>query len=368
MIDLYPLVGPLLRRLDPETAHGATIAALKSGLVPKARGADDPILACRLWGLDFPNPVGLAAGFDKNAEVADAMLAQGFGFVEIGSVTPRPQVGNPRPRVFRLPEQRAMINRYGFNNDGLDAVAGRLEARLKGAGGKPGLVGANVGKNKETVDAAADYEIGIRRLTPLAGYLVINVSSPNTPGLRALQGREPLAELLGRALAARAEATPAGGPPPPLLLKIAPDLTTEDKRDVAEVALASGIDGLIVSNTTITRPAGLPPAIAAEAGGFSGAPLMAASTAMLAEMYRLTEGRLPLIGCGGISSGRDAYAKIRAGASLVQLYTALVYRGPALVGAIKRDLAAALRADGFASLQAAVGADHRLDPSVSPAA
>jgi dihydroorotate dehydrogenase len=364
VIDLFPIVGPLLRRLDPEAAHGATIAALKTGLAPRCRMPNDPILQSRLWGLDFPNPVGLAAGFDKNAEVADAMLGQGFGFVEAGSVTPRPQPGNPRPRVFRLPAQQAMINRYGFNNDGLDAVEARLAARR----GRPGLVGANVGKNKETVDAAADYAIGIRRLAPLASYLVINVSSPNTPGLRALQGREPLAELLDRALGARAEAVPAGGPVPPLLLKIAPDLTDEDKRDVAEVALASGIDGLIVSNTTIARPPELPAHVAAEAGGLSGPPLMAASTAVLADMYRLTGGRIPLIGCGGIASGRDAYAKIRAGASLIQLYTALVYHGPHLVEEIRRDLATLLRADGFTGLQDAVGADHRRGSSAVPQA
>ena len=363
MIDLFPVAGPLLRRLDPETAHGLTVSALKTGLVPASRAAADPALACRVWGLDFANPVGLAAGFDKNAEVPDAMLAQGFGFVEVGSVTPRPQPGNPRPRVFRLPEQRAMINRYGFNNDGLDVVAARLEGRS----GRPGLVGANVGKNKETADAAADYAIGIRRLARLADYLVINVSSPNTPGLRMLQGRGPLAELLDRSLAARAESA-AAGKVPPLLLKIAPDLTDEDKGDIAEVALASGIDGLIVSNTTVSRPPGLPPAIAAETGGLSGAPLMAASTAVLADMYRLTGGRLPLVGCGGIESGRDAYAKIRAGASLVQLYTALVYRGPRLVGEINRDLAALSRADGFPSLKDAVGADHRRASPVSPAA
>jgi dihydroorotate dehydrogenase len=355
VIDLYPIAGPLLRRLDPETAHGVTVAALKSGLAPRSRMPEDPILRSSVWGLDFANPVGLAAGFDKNAEVADAMLAQGFGFVEIGSVTPRPQSGNPRPRVFRVPEAGAMINRYGFNNDGLDAVAGRLEARR----GRPGLVGANVGKNKETADAAADYVIGIRRLTPLASYLVVNVSSPNTPGLRALQGREPLAELLGRSLDARAAAVPAGGKTPPLLLKIAPDLTEEDKRDIAEVALSSGIDGLIVSNTTLARPPELPVALAGEAGGLSGVPVLAASTAVLSDIYRLTGGKIPLIGCGGIASGRDAYAKVRAGASLVQLYTALVYHGPRLVEQIRRDLATLLRADGFTSLRDAVGADHR---------
>jgi dihydroorotate dehydrogenase len=355
VIDLYPIAGPLLRRLDPETAHGVTVAALKSGLAPRSRMRDDPILRSSVWGLDFANPVGLAAGFDKNAEVPDAMLGQGFGFVEIGSVTPRPQPGNPRPRAFRVPEAQALINRYGFNNDGLDVVAKRLEARR----GRPGLVGANVGKNKETVDAAADYVIGIRRLAPLASYLVINVSSPNTPGLRALQGREPLAELLGRALDARTEGVPAGGAVPPLLLKIAPDLTEEDKRDIAEVALSSGIDGLIVSNTTLARPPELPADVAKETGGLSGAPLKAASTAVLADMYRLTGARIPLIGCGGVASGRDAYDKIRAGASLVQLYTALVYRGPRLVEEIRRDLATLLRADGFTGLRDAVGAGHR---------
>ncbi|HEV7369623.1 quinone-dependent dihydroorotate dehydrogenase [Arenibaculum sp.] len=351
MIDLYPVAGPLLRALDPERAHDVTIRLLRSGLAPADRSADEPMLAQRLWGLDFPNPVGLAAGFDKNAVVPDAMLRLGFGFVEVGSVTPRPQPGNPRPRVFRLPEQRALINRYGFNNDGLDAVEARLRARAR-----RGIVGANIGKNKDTADAADDYAAGIARLAPLVDYLVVNVSSPNTPGLRALQGRAPLAALLGRAMEARARA--GSDRPPPLLLKIAPDLTPEDEADVAEVALASGIDGLVVSNTTVARPAGLPPGIAREAGGLSGAPLMEASTGLLARMYRLTGGRMPLVGVGGISSAEDAYAKLRAGASLLQLYTALVYRGPALVAELKRGLVRLLRADGFARLADAVGADH----------
>jgi dihydroorotate dehydrogenase len=353
VIDLYPLVGPVLRALDPERAHGATIALLKSGLVPAAAGPDDPVLAQALWGIGFANPVGLAAGFDKNAEVPDAMLRQGFGFVEVGSVTPRPQPGNPRPRVFRLPVQGALINRYGFNNDGLDAVAARLSSRQA----RPGIVGANIGKNKDTAEAADDYAAGIRRLAPLVRYLVVNVSSPNTPGLRTLQGRGPLEALLGRSLEARAAAGLAKEPP--LLLKVAPDLTEEDKADIAEVALASGIDGLVVSNTTVSRPAGLPPDVAAQAGGLSGTPLMAPSTRVLSEFYALTGGRLPLVGVGGIASGEDAYAKVRAGASLVQLYTALVYRGPALVAQIKRDLASLLRRDGYSSLAQAVGADHR---------
>jgi dihydroorotate dehydrogenase len=351
VIDLYPVAGPLLRALDPERAHDLTIRLLRGGLVPAGRRTDDRMLAQRVWGLDFPNPVGLAAGFDKNAVVPDAMLRLGFGFVEIGSVTPRPQPGNPRPRIFRLPHQRALINRYGFNNDGLEAVAARLRARER-----HGIVGANVGKNKDTVEAADDYAAGIAALAPLVDYLVVNVSSPNTPGLRALQGREPLAALLARALEARDR---AGGRRPPLLLKIAPDLTPEDEADVAEVALASGIDGLVVSNTTVTRPPGLPEALAREAGGLSGPPLMEASTRLLARMYRLTGGRLPLVGVGGIASAEDAYAKIRAGASLLQLYTALVYRGPALVGELKRGLVRLLRADGFTRLADAVGAGHR---------
>ena len=357
MIDLYPVVGPLLRGIDPETAHGLTIKALSAGLGPVVRGADDPILRTRVLGMEFANPVGLAAGFDKNAEVVDPVLRMGFGFAEAGSVTPRPQPGNPRPRLFRATAQGAVINRMGFNNEGLDAFAARLERRRDDPRRAPGVFGANLGKNKDTADAADDYVIGVKRLAPLADYLVVNVSSPNTPGLRALQGREPLRVLLGRVLDARAACGLTR--PPPLLLKIAPDLTEEDKSDIAAVALDSGIDGLIVSNTTIARPPEIPEPLRAEAGGLSGRPLFGPSTAVLKEMYRLTGGKLPLVGVGGIASGADAYAKIRAGASLVQLYSALVYAGPGLVSAIKRDLAALLRRDGFASVADAVGADAR---------
>ena len=357
MIDLFPIVGPVLRSIDPETAHGLTVKALSRGLVPPVREKDDPILRTRVLGLDFANPVGLAAGFDKNAEVVDAMLGLGFGFVEAGSVTPRPQPGNPKPRLFRVPEQGGVINRMGFNNEGLEPFAQRLERRLSGGRKAPGIVGANLGKNKDTVEAADDYVLGVTRVAALADYLVVNVSSPNTPGLRALQGRDPLRTLLGRVLDARTACKLAKAPP--ILLKIAPDLTDEDKADIAAVALESGIDGLIVSNTTIARPAEIPEPLRSEAGGLSGKPLFAPSTAVLREMYGLTGGRLPLIGAGGIASGADAYAKIRAGASLVQLYSALVYAGPALVPAIRRDLAALLRRDGFATLGDAVGADHR---------
>ncbi|PWC75694.1 quinone-dependent dihydroorotate dehydrogenase [Azospirillum sp. TSH64] len=357
MIDLYPLAGPLLFRFDPETAHGLTIKALKSGLVPPARGRDEPALHTRVLGLNFANPVGLAAGFDKNAEVVDAMLNLGFGFVEPGSVTPRPQPGNPRPRLFRLVEQRAVINRMGFNNEGLEAFAQRLERRRDSAKRASGIVGANLGKNKDTVDAADDYVIGVRRLAPLADYLVVNVSSPNTPGLRALQGRDPLRALLERVLEARASCGLTRNPP--LLLKIAPDLTVEDKSDIAAVALESGIDGLIVSNTTIARPDSIPAAMRSEAGGLSGRPLFEASTSVLREIYALTGGKLPIVGVGGVATGEDAYAKIRAGASLVQLYSAMVYAGPAVVHRIRRELAELLRRDGFQSVAEAVGADHR---------
>jgi dihydroorotate dehydrogenase len=351
---LIDIAQRLLRLLPPETAHRLTLRALAHA--PRAflgrSPPDDPILGTRLFGLDFPNPIGLAAGFDKNAEAFAPALRLGFGFVEIGSVTPRPQAGNPRPRLFRLPEDRAVINRMGFNNDGLAAVQRRL-TRRPSAGASRGILGANLGKNKESPDAAADYAAGVQALAPLADYLVINVSSPNTPGLRALQGRRALEALLAAVGEAR------GGKSPPLLLKIAPDLAEADKQDIAEVALAGGLDGLIVSNTTIARPASLRGSAAKEAGGLSGRPLFGPSTTVLADMYRLTGGRLPLIGVGGISSGEDAYAKIRAGASLLQLYTALIYEGPGLVQRIKLDLAAHLRRDGFGQLGQAVGADHR---------
>jgi dihydroorotate dehydrogenase len=351
--DFYRLAWPLLRLIDPEAAHRLTIAALKSGLVPKQARLADPILRVGLWGLTFSNPVGLAAGFDKNAEVADRMLDQGFGFVEVGTVTPKPQRGNSPPRLFRLEADRAVINRFGFNNQGLEEAARRLRKRRHR--GKPGIVGANVGPNRDSPDPVADCAAGVAALADLADYLVINASSPNTPGLRDLQGKRALEGLLAAALAARAEARAK----PPLLVKIAPDLAPKDLRDIAEAALAAGIDGLIATNTTIARPAGLVGRHRGETGGLSGRPLFEPSTAVLAALYRLTGGRLPLIGVGGIASGADAYAKIRAGASLVQLYTALVYQGPRLVGRINRDLADRLRADGFSSVAEAVGSGVR---------
>jgi dihydroorotate dehydrogenase len=349
MTGLFDLALPLLRLLPPETAHGATLRALKAGLAPRRPRPDPPSLGITLWGRRFANPVGLAAGFDKNAEVPEQMLRFGFGFVECGTLTPRPQAGNPKPRLFRLERDQALINRLGFNNDGLDAGAARLRQRRKGVG----IVGANIGKNRDTTDDIADYVQGVTSLAPIVDYLVVNVSSPNTPGLRELQRKSAVTALIERLLAARASVTAEN--PTPLLLKIAPELSPTDRADLAQAALTTGIDGLVIANTTVTRPASLESADAPEPGGLSGKPLFAPSTALLAEMYRLTDGKLPIIGVGGIASGEDAYEKIRAGASLVQLYTALVYRGPGLVLRIKRELATLLARDGFASLAAAVG-------------
>ncbi len=348
----YQAVRPLLHLLSPEAAHGVAVWALKNGLAGRAHDDDDALLATRVWGLSFPNPVGLAAGFDKDAEVMDAMLAFGFGFVEAGSVTPLPQPGNPMPRLFRLDEDQAVINRFGFNSKGLDHFAEKLQTRAR-----VGIVGANVGKNRDAPDAAADYATGITRVCGLADYLVCNVSSPNTPGLRSLQARAQIEDLINRVLEARLQAAPDKNILPPLLAKVGPDLDEAQCQDIAEVALATRIDGLIVGNTTITRPP-LKSRLAAETGGLSGPPLMTLATQCLSTMYRLTGGKLPIIGCGGVSNGADAYAKIRAGASLVQLYSALVFHGPELVTRIKRELAECLRADGFQSVAAAVGAGH----------
>ena len=357
MPDLYRTLWPALRLLSPETGHTLAFKALKLGLVPTARGeSDDPILAVRLWNRDFANPIGLAAGFDKEAAAISDAFGLGFGFVEPGTVTPLPQPGNPKPRLFRLDEDNAAINRLGFNSGGLADFAGNLAAyRKTHEGGGP--VGANIGRNKNTEDDGADFEVGIEALAPLVDYLVINVSSPNTPGLRTMQRREALGNLIGRGLAARARAVTDAAARPPLLVKIAPDLDASERRDIAELALAMRLDGLIAGNTTIARPPELRGPDKDEAGGLSGRPLFAPSTECLADMYRLTEGKIPLIGCGGVASGADAYAKIRAGASLVQLYTALVFGGPGLIPRIKRDLAELLRADGFASVVDAVGVD-----------
>jgi len=345
-VSLHGAATRVLRGLDPEDAHRLALLGLRLGLGPRG-GPDDPILATSLAGLALPNAVGLAPGFDKDAEVFDPMLKAGFGFVECGTVTPRPQGGNPRPRLFRLSEDRAVINRMGFNNRGLEAFAGRLARR--GAG----VVGANIGANKDSEDRIADYVAGLKRVAGLASYVTVNVSSPNTPGLRALQTRSALEDLLGRL--AQARATLPAAHRAPLFLKVAPDLETGEVEAIVETCVAQGLAGIMVSNTTVSRPA-LASAFREEPGGLSGAPLMALSTRMLGEFAQAAAGRLALVGVGGIGSGGDAYAKIRAGASAVQLYSALVFEGPDLVARIKRDLADRLRADGFASVGAAVGA------------
>ncbi|HEX7777392.1 MAG TPA: quinone-dependent dihydroorotate dehydrogenase, partial [Parvibaculum sp.] len=303
-MDLFPLARPALKFIEPERAHRLTIAALKMGAAPRQRRADPASLAVDLWGLHFPNPVGIAAGFDKNGEVPDAMLALGMGFAEVGTVTPRPQAGNPRPRIFRLETERAVINRLGFNNEGHAALKRRLEARRA----RTGIVGVNIGANKDAADRVADYEAGIRAFEGLASYFTVNISSPNTPGLRALQSKAELEGLIARVLKARRGTTP-------VLLKIAPDLTAPELADIAAVALENHLDGLIVSNTTIQRQGLVSGRYAHEQGGLSGKPLFAMSTNVLREVYRLTAGRIPIVGVGGISSGADAYVKIRAGAS-----------------------------------------------------
>ncbi|MDP3803787.1 quinone-dependent dihydroorotate dehydrogenase [Brevundimonas sp.] len=339
---LTDLGAALLRRLDPETAHGLALLALRTLPLPAAR-PDDPILRTTVAGLDLPNPVGLAAGLDKNGEALHGLARLGFGFIECGSVTPRQQPGNPRPRLFRLTEDRAIINRMGFNNAGLEAFAARLADRPRNA-----VVGANLGANRDTEDKAADYVAGLIRLKGLADYVTVNVSSPNTPGLRALQGRAALDDLLGRLAEAR------GTDPTPVFLKIAPDLTAAEIALIVEASLDHGIDALIVSNTTLDRPESLRAPDRGEAGGLSGAPLKGRAMAALRAAAEASGGRLPLIAAGGVDSGAEAYDRIRAGASAVQLYSALVYEGPGLIGRIKRDLAERLRIDGFSTVAEAV--------------
>jgi dihydroorotate dehydrogenase len=346
-MSLHDIAARALHVLDPEDAHRFTIRALQAGLGPGS-GGDDPILATDVAGLKLPNCVGLAPGFDKNAEVFGPMLRAGFGFVECGTVTPLPQAGNPRPRLFRLTEDNAVINRMGFNNEGLEPFAARLARR------GPGVVGANIGANKDAEDRIGDYVTGLTRLWGLASYFTINISSPNTPGLRALQTKAALEELLGRLAAAR-DSLPAEGRVP-MFLKVAPDLEEGEVEAIVETVVANGLQGIIVSNTTITRPS-LASKHAGEAGGLSGAPLTALSTQMLGRFHQAARGRVALIGAGGIGSGEDAYAKLRAGACAVQLYSAMVFGGPGLVTRIKRELAACLRRDGFASVASAVGAN-----------
>jgi len=350
-MSLHDLAARALHVLDPEDAHGMAIRGLKLGLGPHQGDPSDPILAISLAGLALPSCVGLAAGFDKDAEVPDAMLAAGFGFVECGTVTPLPQAGNPRPRLFRLTEDQAVINRMGFNNKGLEAFAAGLTRRK----GRPGIVGANIGANKDATDRIADYVTGLSRLWGLSDYFTANISSPNTPGLRALQTRAALEELLGRLAETRIGLKASSGRDFPIFLKVAPDLEDGEVEAIIETVVASVLDGIIVSNTTIARPDSLASPQAGETGGLSGAPLLEPSTVVLKRFHAATAGRVALIGAGGIADGAGAYAKIRAGARAVQLYSALVYGGPGLVVRIKQDLAARLRADGFAGVEDAIG-------------
>ncbi|MDW8445352.1 MAG: quinone-dependent dihydroorotate dehydrogenase [Acetobacteraceae bacterium] len=341
---------PLVRCFDPEAAHRAALSALRLGLVSVSPPRRDPRLAVSAMGLSFANPLGLAAGFDKDAEAIRPLFGLGFGFVEAGGVTLRPQPGNPRPRVFRLQEDRAVINRLGLNSAGWPAVKRRLE-RLREQAALPGPLFLNLAPNRDAADPVADTARLVAEASPLVEGCVLNVSSPNTPGLRDWQEGERLAILLRAAKDAR------GASQARLLLKIAPDLDRPALAAIVEAAVAHGIDGLIVANTTVARPASLRSRHASEAGGLSGQPLFAPSTALLREAARLARGRLVLLGCGGVASAEQAYAKIRAGASLVQLYTGLIYEGPGLVARILAGLSTLLAADGFASVAQAVGAD-----------
>ncbi|GGA78859.1 dihydroorotate dehydrogenase (quinone) [Brucella endophytica] len=332
--------------LDPEQAHGLSIAALKSGLMSCGTG-NDPALAVSVAGLTFPNPLGMAAGYDKNAEIPDELLKLGFGFAEVGTLTPKPQSGNPRPRIFRLVEDRAVINRLGFNNEGHEAAFQRLSRRR----GKGGIVGVNIGANKDAADRIADYVAGIRKFYPLASYFTANISSPNTPGLRDLQARDSLRELLSQVLAARDEEAQKAGVRRPVFLKIAPDLTEEGLNDIAAEVTAHPLDGLIISNTTLSRTDLTNRQNAGETGGLSGAPLFERSTIVLAKMRHKVGPDLPIIGVGGIDSAEAAIAKVRAGADLIQLYTGLVYRGPGLPGEIVRGLSERLKREGVKNIR-----------------
>jgi dihydroorotate dehydrogenase len=348
--DVFSL--PLLRWLDPEDSHRLAIQGLK--LLPPIRPRpDDAKLAVRAFGLNFPNPIGMAAGFDKNAEVPDPLLRLGFGFVEIGTVTPKPQIGNPRPRLFRLERDQAVVNRMGFNNDGADAVLRRLAARAH----LGGIVGVNVGANKDSPDRVADYVKLIEMFAPVASYFTVNVSSPNTPGLRDLQAAAALDDLLAKVIDARERVREKAGDSP-VLLKIAPDLSLAELDDVVQIARSRRVDGMIVANTTLARPPTLREQTRAkEQGGLSGRPLFRLSTRMVAETYVRAEGAFALVGVGGIDTGGAALTKIRAGASLIQLYSSLVYKGLSLVDDIKRDLASTLLRTGRDQLSEIVGAD-----------
>jgi dihydroorotate dehydrogenase len=349
MSSLAGLARPFLLALDPEAAHELTLRALELGLYPRCANEHKPVLETRIWGLTFANPVGIAAGFDKDARVPDAVLGLGCGFAEVGTTTPKPQPGNPAPRVFRLVSERGVINRLGFNNAGHEAALRQLKARPR-----RGVVGVNIGANKDSSDRAADYVTGINAFYDVASYFAVNISSPNTPGLRDLQAPAALDELLSRVLAARAAKVAAGAPSRPIVVKLAPDLAEKDLAPIVETLLRHQVDGIAVSNTTLART-GLTDAVAKEAGGLSGRPLFHRATVMLARVYQATAGKVPLIGIGGIDSPETALAKIEAGATLLQLYTGLIYEGPGLIGRINAHLAKACADRGVASISALTG-------------
>jgi dihydroorotate dehydrogenase len=346
---LFRLLKPALFALDSETGHRLAIRGLKA--LPLRGPMPQPgALATEVAGLRFPNPVGVAAGFDKDAEVPDALLGLGFGFTEVGSITPLPQAGNPQPRLFRLVEDAAVINRMGFNNGGAEAALARLRARA----GRPGIVGVNIGANKDSADRIADYAIMARKMAPFSSYLCVNVSSPNTPGLRALQDEGALTALIEAVIAARDEVAPDA--PPPIFLKVAPDLEPADIDAIARIGIDKRLGALVVSNTTISRPA-LRSHHAGETGGLSGAPLRSLALERLRDFRKATGGAIPLVGVGGIATAEHAWERIRAGASLVQLYSAMVYEGPGLGARIVKGLEALMRRDGFASIAEAVGSE-----------
>lgn len=354
---LYKILRPLLFSMDAETAHNLTLKALKSGAAPHYKAPEAPQLHQTLWGLPFQNPIGLAAGFDKNAEVIAPILRLGFGFCEAGTVTPKAQTGNPKPRVFRDPSHGAVINRMGFPNQGMD-VFKRNFLHFENSQSRPaGPVGLNIGMNKNQTEAEADYAVLIQNLAPLADYLTINISSPNTPGLRDLQDPAQLKTLLHTVIKTRNETCPDA--PPPLLLKLAPDLENTQVKDIAAVVLQAGIDGLILTNTTLARPDTLSEGFKAEKGGLSGQPLTQRSTDIIRKFYNETGGQIPIIGAGGVSTAAQAYDKIKAGASLIQLYSALIYQGPKIAINIQKGLIDLLHADGLSSISDAIGLDHQ---------
>jgi len=347
---VFELARPLLYALDPEQAHELTLKSLEAGIYPRPSGPDDARLAVEALGLTFSNPLGIAAGFDKDARVPDAVLGMGFGHAEIGTVTPLAQEGNPKPRVFRLVRDRALINRLGFNNAGHAAALARLQRCQP-----KGVVGVNVGSNKNAADRAGDYVAGVRAFYDVASYFTINVSSPNTPGLRDLQAPAALDELVTRVLHARAEMMAAGKPRRPVVVKLAPDIAEVDLEPIVQVLVSRSVDGIAVSNSTLARAGVSDAALCKEAGGVSGRPLFHRSTVLLARVYQLTGGRVPLIGIGGIDSGAAAIAKLEAGATLLQLYTGLVYEGPGLLARIKRELVAHLEREKLARIGDATG-------------